>query len=114
MCVAQGHVHVKKDQVEAFKTASLQNAKHSLHEPGIARFDVLQQQNDPARFVLIEVYYTENDSASHKETGHYQTWREQVKEMMAEPRYTIKFNTVFPPDEHWESTARDQTRNIHV
>lgn len=114
MFIAHVHVHVKQSRIEAFKSATLQNAHHSLHEPGVARFDVLQQQTDPAQFVLIEVYYTENDSALHKETEHYQTWREAVKEMMAEPRYTVKFSNVFPSDDGWESTAGDQTKNIHV
>ncbi|MDZ7723421.1 MAG: antibiotic biosynthesis monooxygenase [candidate division KSB1 bacterium] len=114
MFIAKVHVHIKQGQIEAFKTATVHNAHHSLHEPGIARFDVLQQQDDPTHFVLLEVYYTENDSAKHKETEHYQTWRETVKDMMQEPRYAVKYNNVFPADEGWESSGGDQTKNIHV
>lgn len=114
MFIAHVHVHVKPDQVEAFKTATLHNARHSLHEPGIGRFDVLQQENDPTQFVLVEVYYSENDTAHHKETEHYQNWRNAVKEMMAEPRFTVKFNSVFPSDSGWESGTQGEPKSIHV
>jgi len=93
--------HVKPDQVEAFRTATLENARNSIQEPGIARFDVIQQQDDPARFVLVEVYRTADDPARHKETPHYQKWRDTVADMMAQPRTSIKYTNVFPDEKGW-------------
>jgi quinol monooxygenase YgiN len=72
-----------------------------VQEPGIARFDVIQQLDDPTRFVLVEVYRTPEDAASHKETAHYETWRNTVADMMAEPRSGVKYANVFPDDEGW-------------
>lgn len=94
-------VHVKEDKIEAFKKATIENAQNSVKEPGIARFDVVQQQEDPTRFVLVEVYRTTDDPAKHKETAHYKKWRDTVADMMAEPRQGIKLNNVFPNDEGW-------------
>lgn len=94
-------VHVKPDQVEAFRATSLENARNSVREPGIARFDVIQQQDDPTRFVLVEVYRTPDDAAKHKETAHYKKWRDAVAEMMAEPRTAVKYSNVFPDDQGW-------------
>jgi len=87
-------VRVKEGDVEAFKAASLENAKKSREEPGVARFDVLQQEDDPTRFVLVEAYRTAEDPARHKETAHYQKWRDTVADMMAEPRKSIKYTPV--------------------
>lgn len=101
MLVVFVYVHVKPESIEAFKQASLENARHSVQEPGIARFDVVQQLDDPTKFVLIEVYRTADDPARHKETAHYQQWRDTVAEMMAEPRSSIKCTNVFPGDEKW-------------
>ena len=98
MLIAHVHVHVKPECVEAFKAATLENARQSLREPGIARFDVVQQADDPTRFVLVEAYRTVEATAAHKETKHYQTWRDAVAPMMAEPRTSVKFNNVFPND----------------
>ena len=84
------HVHVKPDQIEAFKAASLENARHSRQEAGIARFDVLQHADDPARFVLVEVYRSDDAPARHKETAHYAAWRDRVADMMASPRSSTK------------------------
>ncbi|MBN1347509.1 MAG: antibiotic biosynthesis monooxygenase [Phycisphaerae bacterium] len=95
------HVRVKPDCVEAFKQASLANASNSVKEPGIARFDVLQQQDDSTRFVLVEVYRTPADPARHKETDHYKTWRGAVESMMAEPRSAVKYDNVYPDDPGW-------------
>lgn len=95
------HVHVKPDCVDAFRGASLENARNSVAEPGIARFDVIQQNDDPTRFILIEVYRDEQAPARHKETAHYQTWRDTVADMMAEPRQGIKYTNVFPDDAGW-------------
>ena len=80
----------------------MENARNSIQEPGIARFDVMQQMDDPTRFLLVEVYRTPDDPARHKETAHYQTWRDTVAEMMAEPRQSVKFANVFPNDAGWE------------
>lgn len=101
MFIVHVFVHVKSDRVEDFKSASIENARNSLEEAGIARFDVIQQQDDPSRFVLVEVYCTANDPARHKETPHYQKWRESVEEMMVSPRQSIKYQNIFPGDEGW-------------
>lgn len=101
MQVVHVHVHVKPEFVEAFREATLENARHSVQEPGVARFDVLQQADDPTRFILVEVYRTPEAPAQHKETAHYQRWRDAVAEMMAEPRTSVKYHNVFPPDEGW-------------
>ncbi|HKI87955.1 MAG TPA: antibiotic biosynthesis monooxygenase [Draconibacterium sp.] len=95
-------VHVKGDKIEAFKKATIENAQNSVKESGIARFDVVQQQDDPTRFVLVEVYRTADDPAKHKETAHYKKWRDTVANMMAESRQGIKLNNVFPNDEGWD------------
>jgi autoinducer 2-degrading protein len=101
MLVVHVHVHVRPECVAAFQTASLENARHSAREPGIARFDVVQQIDDPTRFVLVEVYRTSAAPAAHKETSHYQVWRDAVVSMMAEPRTSAKFASVFPDDAGW-------------
>ncbi len=101
MLVVHVHVHVKPEFVEAFKAATVENARQSVREPGIARFDVIQRQDDPARFVLVEVYRTVEATASHKETAHYAKWRDSVAEMMAEPRSSVKYSNVFPGDAGW-------------
>jgi (4S)-4-hydroxy-5-phosphonooxypentane-2,3-dione isomerase len=94
-------VHVKRDQIEAFKAATLDNARNSVQEPGVARFDVVQQADDPTRFMLLEVYRSAAAVAAHKETAHYARWRDTVAEMMQEPRSSVKFANVFPADEEW-------------
>jgi quinol monooxygenase YgiN len=101
MLVVHVHVHVKPECVEAFKQATLTNARESRKEPGVARFDVVQQQDDPTRFGLVEVYRDANAAAAHKETKHYPVWRDTVAPMMAEPRLSLKFNSVFPDDANW-------------
>ena len=95
MLIVHVHVHVKADCVEAFKQACVENARQSAKEPGIARFDVVQQADDPTRFVLVEVYRSADASAKHKETTHYAKWRDAVAPMMAEPRSSVKFGEVF-------------------
>lgn len=101
MYIVHVHVHVKPEFVDAFIQATLENARHSVQEPGIARFDVIQQMDDPTRFVLVEVYRTPEDPARHKETAHYQKWRDTVAEMMAEPRTGIRYQNLFPEDAGW-------------
>jgi len=101
MNVVLVHVHVKPEFMEAFKQATVQNASSSVKEPGIARFDVIQQADDPTRFILVEVYKTVEASAAHKETAHYARWRDTVADMMAEPRQGIKYANIFPDDANW-------------
>lgn len=101
MLIVHVHVHVKPEAVEAFKEATIENARNSVQEPGIARFDVIQQNDDPTRFILVEVYRTADDPARHKETDHYKKWRDTVADMMAEPRQSVKFTNVFPDDSGW-------------
>jgi len=102
MFIVHVFAHVKPDQVEAFQAATLENARNSIEEPGIARFDVIQQQDDSTCFVLVEVYRTSDDPARHKETAHYQKWRDTVADMMAEPRSSLKYTNVFPNEQGWD------------
>ena len=106
MLIAHVHVHVKRDQIDAFRAASIENAANSIKEPGVARFDVIQQQDDPTRFILVEVYRTPEDPAKHKETAHYLKWRDTVADMMAEPRQAVKFDNVFPGEDGWDSAHK--------
>jgi quinol monooxygenase YgiN len=101
MFIVHVFVHVKDGQIEAFKSATVENASNSVKEPGVARFDIIQQMDDPTRFVLVEVYRTPDDPARHKETAHYQKWRDTVADMMAEPRSSIKYVNVFPDKQGW-------------
>ena len=101
MFIVHVFVHVKEDMVEDFIKATTENAENSLQEPGVARVDVVQQQDDITRFVLVEVYMTSEDAGRHKETGHYLKWRDAVQDMMAEQRYSIRLNNVFPNDNGW-------------
>ena len=102
MLVVHVFVHVKPGQAEAFEAATLENAKNSVMEPGVARFNIIRWQDNPARFVLIEVYRTSEDPGRHKETAHYQKWRDAVESMMAAPRSSVKYANVFPDEEGWE------------
>ena len=95
------HVHVKAEFIEAFRQASVENASNSVKEAGIARFDVIQQTDDPTKFILVEVYKTAEASAAHKETAHYARWRDAVADMMAEPRQGIKYTNIYPNDTNW-------------
>ena len=101
MLVVHVQVHTKPESVEAFKAATLANARESVKEPGIARFDFVQHQDDPTRFVLIEVYRNEQAPAAHKQTRHYEAWRDAVAPLMAEPRSSVKFTNLFPDDSGW-------------
>jgi quinol monooxygenase YgiN len=96
MLTVHVHIEVKPDRVEAFKAACIENSRNSLQEPGVARFDVLQQQDDPTRFLLVEVYRTADAPAAHKQTAHYQRWAETVADMMAVPRSSVKYDKVYP------------------
>jgi autoinducer 2-degrading protein len=101
MIIVQVHVQVKPEKVPAFIEATIENARCSIQEPGVARFDVIRQTDDPNRFILVEVYRTSNDPGKHKETAHYQKWRDTVADMMAVPRQGIKYQNLFPADEGW-------------
>lgn len=101
MQIVHVHVHVKPEAIEAFKQVSVENARESVKEPGIARFDVVQQADDPTRFVLLEVYRTPEAPVAHKETAHYLKWRDAVASMMAEVRTSVKYRNVFPSEEGW-------------
>ncbi len=101
MLIVHVHVHVKPEAIEAFKQATLENARASVQEPCVARFDVIQDMQDPAHFVLVEVYRNDEAPAMHKETAHYARWRDSVADMMATPRVSEKFTNLFPPDSGW-------------
>ncbi len=101
MLVVHVLVRVKSDCIDAFREATLANARASILEPGIARFDVIQQQDDPTQYVLVEVYRDPHAPAAHKETSHYQVWRDAVADMMAIPRTSIRYTNCFPADEGW-------------
>lgn len=101
MLIVHVFVHVKQEFVDDFRAATILNARNSVQEAGIARFDVIQQQDNPTRFVLVEVYRTADDPARHKDTAHYATWRDTVAEMIAEPRTSIKYTNIFPDESGW-------------
>jgi (4S)-4-hydroxy-5-phosphonooxypentane-2,3-dione isomerase len=101
LVVVHVDVHVKPEAVEAFRAASLDNARSSVNEPGVARFDVVQSVEDPTRFVLVEVYRSPDAPALHKETAHYKRWRDAVADLMAEPRTSARYVNVFPDDQGW-------------
>lgn len=101
MQIVMVYVHVKSQSLDAFIKATLENARESIKEPGIARFDVIQQEDDPTRFILVEVYKTADAPAAHKETAHYALWRDTVAEMMSDGRQAVKYHNLFPEDTDW-------------
>ena len=101
MLIVHVDVRVKPESVAEFTQATIENARNSVQEPGIARFDVVKQQDDATRFVLVEVYRTAEAAAAHKETAHYAKWRDAVADMMAEPRQRTIYNAVFPDQQGW-------------
>jgi len=100
MLIVHVQVRVKPDCIDAFKEATVENARNSLKEAGLARFDVLQQNDDLTRFVLVEVYRSVEATAAHKATAHYALWRDRVEPLMAEPRSSLKYSNVFPSEEN--------------
>jgi quinol monooxygenase YgiN len=102
MLVVHVFVDVKPDRVEDFKRATIENASNSLNEPGIVRFDVVQQMDDPTKFVLVEVYKTSEDPARHIETVHYRKWRDRVADLMASPRSQKKYTNIHPDEAGWD------------
>ena len=101
LIVVHVHAHVLPEAVEAFRAASVDNARASVREPGVARFDVVQSTEDPTRFVLVEVYRTPDAPAAHKQTAHYARWRDAVADLMVEPRTSARYVNVFPEDGDW-------------
>ncbi len=101
MYIVHVFIHVKADKLEEFKRATEANAAGSLQEPGVARFDFLQQADDPTRFLLVEVYRGQDAAGKHKETAHYNRWREAVEPLLAEPRSRIVYNNLLPNDAGW-------------
>jgi autoinducer 2-degrading protein len=101
MLITHVHVHVKPDCIDAFKQSTIENARQSVQEAGVARFDVMQSADDPARFIFVEVYRTPEAPAAHKNTAHYQTWRAAVASMMSEGRTSQQYRNIFPEDAGW-------------
>ena len=102
MLIVHVHVHVKPESADDFVAASRENARHSAEESGVVRFDLVQQEDDPTRFLLIEIYRTSEAPAAHKATAHYAAWRDAVEPMMAEPRRSVKYAALFPEPPGWE------------
>ena len=102
MLIVHVHVHVKPESVDAFREASLANARASVQEPGVVRFDVVQQQDDPTRWMLVEIYRDGDAPAAHKATAHYAAWRDAVEPLMAEPRRSVRYAPAFPDAAGWE------------
>jgi quinol monooxygenase YgiN len=102
MLIVHVHVHVTPDSIEPFTVATLENARNSIQEAGVIRFDLIQQDDDPARFLLVEIYRMPEDAARHKTTAHYAKWRDAVERMMAEPRRSVKYHALFPEAAAWE------------
>ena len=102
MLIVNVHISVKPDMVDDFIKATRKNASASINEPGIARFDLIQQEDDPTRFMLVEAYRDDKAPAKHKETAHYKEWRDTVAPMMAVPREGIRHINIYPDDEGWQ------------
>lgn len=101
MFIVHVFVKVKAEHALEFEKATLDNARHSVQEPGCARFDVCRRLDDPNAFVLVEVYRTPEDADRHKQTAHYARWRDAVAPWMAEPRSSLKYENLFPADAGW-------------
>ena len=101
MIIVHVHIHVKTEFIEAFKQATIENARNSVLEAGVIRFDVIQQVDDPSRVMLVEIYRTAEAMVAHKQTTHYAKWRDIVPDMMAEPRTSVKYEAVFPDETSW-------------
>ena len=101
MLILQVHIRIKPESIAAFRKATVENARNSVLEPGVARFDFLQSAEDPARFSLLEVYRSEEAIAQHKQTAHYASWLETVSGMFAEECTRTRYSSIFPADEAW-------------
>ncbi len=102
MLITQVMFHVKAEHVETFKTITLENARNSVREPGIARFDFVQQAEDPTRFALVEVFRDAEAPARHRETAHFQAWLAAVGDLLVEPRTRQQYTNIFPNDTGWD------------
>ena len=96
------HVHVKEKYISAFMEASTENASNSFKEEGVNTFDVIQENGDPAKFVLLEVYRDESAAKAHKDTAHYKKWKETVEEMITEPRLREEYHEIYPSEKYWQ------------
>jgi autoinducer 2-degrading protein len=101
LLIVHVHVHVKPEAVAAFVAASQANAAGSRKEPGVLRFDIVQERGDPTRFVLVEIYRDDAAAVAHKGTAHYAAWRDAVTDLMAETRHSVKYVNVSPDDTGW-------------
>jgi (4S)-4-hydroxy-5-phosphonooxypentane-2,3-dione isomerase len=101
MLVLQVNIVIKKEFISDFIKATVENASHSIHEKGVVRFDLFQNQEDPTRFFLVEAYRDADAPAKHKETEHYKKWKKIAEKMMAEPRFSVKYSNVFPEDKDY-------------
>jgi autoinducer 2-degrading protein len=106
MYIVHVSIKVKEEHISVFREATIENAQNSVNEAGIARFDVLQQQDDPSRFLLVEVYYTPEDQLKHRETEHFKKWRATITDMIAEPYTFIKYYNAFPDESGWASVNK--------
>ena len=101
MLIVHVYIQVKFTNIEDFIQATLENAKSSLEEPGVIRFDVLQERDRKDHFLLVEVYRTKDDPARHKKTDHYKRWKEPVSDMMVIPRSKNIYDPLYPAEDHW-------------
>lgn len=101
MHIVHVQIRVKTEMLEEFRLATIENAKQSIHEPGIVQFDFIQNKDEPERFILVEVYRAPDDQLDHRETEHYKKWKSTVADMMAEPRAGIVFSNIYPEDSDW-------------
>jgi autoinducer 2-degrading protein len=101
MHILHVYLQVKPEHIEAFRQATIENAENSRREPGVARFEVVQQAGDPTRFALLEVYRSKEGHAAHRETAHYNKWAETVTGMLAEPRTRTIYTNIYPADSEW-------------
>ena len=101
MIIVHINLHTREEMIDAFKEANIKNASNSIKEPGILRFDVLQQEDDPSRFLLVEIYKNEKAVSAHKETEHYAEWLKAAVPMLAEPRSRVFYRNIFPDEKEW-------------
>jgi autoinducer 2-degrading protein len=101
MHIMHVHIRIKPEHVKAFQEATIENAANSMKEPGVARFDFVQQADDPTRFMLLEVYRDTDALAKHRESAHFNAWATTVADMFAEPRTRSFYTNIFPADAGW-------------
>ena len=101
MIIVNVFVSVKPEMTEEFIKATKENAKNSINEPGIIRFDFIRQADSSSDFLLVEAYKNEDAISRHKQTAHYNIWKNTVENMMSAPRKSIKYINVFPDEANW-------------